>query len=238
VNFTTSPFLYRLNFLIKHKANVKIILAFLKFQFLKFFYNHFRSKEKKKNKILIKNKEVTRDDFSIYSFDWKKNLRAYKDKNIKYLEIGSFEGISAYFIHKYFKLIEIYCVDTWEGNDEYGDEIIFQNIELNFDKNLKDIKNLKKYKTTSDAFFKDNKEQFDIIYVDGSHKYNQVKKDLINALKNLKFDGIIICDDYFWNLDGNKEDIPVQAINEVVIESDLKIVAITVNQIFLKKIKF
>ena len=64
-----------------------------------------------------------------------------------------------------------------------------------------------------------------------------MKKDLNNALKYLKKDGIIICDDYFWNLDGNKEDIPVQAINEVVIESDLKIVAITVNQIFLKKNK-
>jgi len=57
VNFTTSPFLYRLNFLIKHKANIKIILAFLKFQFLKFFYNHFRSKEKKKKKYINKNKK-------------------------------------------------------------------------------------------------------------------------------------------------------------------------------------
>ena len=49
-----------------------------------------------------------------------------------------------------------------------------------------------KFKTKSDDFFIKNKEDFDIIYVDGLHTYNQVKKDLINALKALKSDGIII----------------------------------------------
>ena len=235
MNFTTSPFLYRLNFLIKHKANIKIILAFLKFQFLKFFYNHFRSKEKKKNKILIKNKEVTRDDFSIYSFDWKKNLRAYKDKNIKYLEIGSFEGISAYFIYTFLKNKNIHCVDTWQGSDEHGKDTNFKDVEFKFDNNLKNIENLIKYKSTSDSFFDKNQNSFDIIYIDGLHRYHQVKKDLNNALKYLKEDGIIICDDYFWNLDGHKLELPISAINEAVNENNLKIVAVTTNQIFLKK---
>ena len=62
-----------------------------------------------------------------------------------------------------------------------------------------------------------------------------MKKDLNNALKYLKEDGIIICDDYFWNLDGHKLEIPISAINEVVNENSLKIVAVTTNQIFLKK---
>ena len=62
-----------------------------------------------------------------------------------------------------------------------------------------------------------------------------MKKDLNNALKYLKEDGIIICDDYFWNLDGEKLEKPISAINEVVNENSLKIVAVTTNQIFLKK---
>ena len=62
-----------------------------------------------------------------------------------------------------------------------------------------------------------------------------MKKDLNNALKCLKEDGIIICDDYFWNTDGDKMEIPISAINEIVDENSLKILAVTTNQIFLKK---
>ena len=233
MKFSTSPFLYKLNYLIKHKANLPIILAFFKFQISKPFFNHIRSKEKRNYKIIIKDKKITHDFFSLNTFDWKKNLKKYKNRNIRYLEIGSFEGISSYFISEYLMLKEIYCVDTWEGSPEHH-QINFKNIELNFDNNSKDIKNLKKFKTTSDDFFIKDKEDFDIIYVDGLHTYNQVKKDLINALKALKSDGIIICDDYLWNLDGDKSDIPVQAINEIVREFNLKIIAVTANQIFLK----
>jgi predicted O-methyltransferase YrrM len=234
MKFTTSPFLYKLNYLIKHKANFAIILSFFKFQTCKPFFNHFRSKQKKIYKKIIKDKLITSDFFSLNAFDWKKNLKKYKNKNVKYLEIGSFEGISAFFINKHLKLKEIHCVDTWEGSPEH-DEIDFKNIELNFDNNIKNIENLYKYKETSDDFFIKNKENFDIIYVDGLHEYSQVKKDLINVLKFLNPDGIIICDDYLWNLDANKADIPVQAINEVVSEYNLKIKAITANQIFLTR---
>ena len=62
-----------------------------------------------------------------------------------------------------------------------------------------------------------------------------MKKDLNNALKYLKEDGIIICDDYLWKLDGDKLDIPINAINEIVSKNSLIIVAVTANQIFLQK---
>jgi predicted O-methyltransferase YrrM len=169
------------------------------------------------------------------AFDWKKNLKEYLKKNISYLEIGSFEGISAYFIYKFFKNKSIHCVDTWEGSDEHQKDTNFKDVEFKFDNNLMNIENLNKYKNTSDNFFENNQNFFDIIYIDGLHKYHQVKKDLNNALKFLKKDGIIICDDYFWNLDGNKLDKPISAINEFVDENSLKIVAVTRNQIFLKK---
>ena len=100
---------------------------------------------------------------------------------------------------------------------------------------LKNIEKSNKQKSTSYIFFDHNQNFFDIIYIDGLHKYHQVKKDLNNALKYLKEDGIIICDDYFWNLDGHKLEIPISAINESVNENNLKIVAVTTNQIFLKK---
>ena len=36
---------------------------------------------------------------------------------------------------------------------------------------------------TSDNFFKNNRENFDCIFIDGLHKYSQVKKDIENSLK-------------------------------------------------------
>ena len=235
MKYETSPFLYKLNHLIKHKSSTAIILAFLRFKLTKPFFNYFRSKEKKKNKEAIKDKLISHDFFSMNVFDWKKNLKKYLKKDISYLEIGSYEGISAYFIYKLFNTRSIHCVDTWHGSDEHGKDINFEDVEFKFDNNLKDIKNLNKHKSTSDIFFKNNQKSFDIIYIDGLHKYYQVKKDLKNALKCLNEDGIIICDDYFWNLDGNKSEIPIGAINEVVNENNLSIVAVTSNQIFIKK---
>ena len=38
---------------------------------------------------------------------------------------------------------------------------------------------------TSDNFFKNNKKEFDVIFIDGLHIYEQCRKDVINSLKVL-----------------------------------------------------
>jgi len=48
---------------------------------------------------------------------------------------------------------------------------------------------------TSDEFFKNNIEKFDIVFIDGLHHYHQVKKDILNSLKYLNNDGIILVHD-------------------------------------------
>lgn len=48
---------------------------------------------------------------------------------------------------------------------------------------------------TSDNFFKNNKEMFDVIFVDGLHYYDQVKRDVENSLSVLKENGIIVIHD-------------------------------------------
>ena len=48
---------------------------------------------------------------------------------------------------------------------------------------------------TSDNFFKNNKERFDIIFIDGLHHYDQVSKDVNNALKILNDNGYILVHD-------------------------------------------
>jgi hypothetical protein len=48
---------------------------------------------------------------------------------------------------------------------------------------------------TSDKFFLENKEKFDLIFIDGLHHYNQVKKDIANSLVALNDKGVILMHD-------------------------------------------
>ena len=50
-------------------------------------------------------------------------------------------------------------------------------------------------KDTSDNFFKKNKKNFDVIFIDGLHHYEQCRKDIINSLKVLNKNGFIFLHD-------------------------------------------
>jgi len=48
---------------------------------------------------------------------------------------------------------------------------------------------------TSDDFFKENNSRFDIVFIDGLHTYEQVKRDILNSIQFLVKDGIILVHD-------------------------------------------
>ena len=48
---------------------------------------------------------------------------------------------------------------------------------------------------TSDKFFEENKNKFDIVFIDGLHTYDQVKKDILNSINCLKENGIVLVHD-------------------------------------------
>ena len=48
---------------------------------------------------------------------------------------------------------------------------------------------------TSDDFFKENVDKFDIVFIDGLHTYEQVKKDILNSVNFLNENGIILVHD-------------------------------------------
>ena len=48
---------------------------------------------------------------------------------------------------------------------------------------------------TSDEFFKANNKKFDLVFIDGLHTYEQVKKDIINSLDCLKENGVVLVHD-------------------------------------------
>ena len=51
------------------------------------------------------------------------------------------------------------------------------------------------YPISSDDYFKEHKEKFDVIFIDGLHWSEQVYKDIINSLEVLNDGGYIICHD-------------------------------------------
>jgi SAM-dependent methyltransferase len=55
------------------------------------------------------------------------------------------------------------------------------------------------HRMTSDTFFAQNRETFDIIFIDGLHAYEQVQRDVINALACLRVGGLVFCHDLLPN---------------------------------------
>jgi hypothetical protein len=50
-------------------------------------------------------------------------------------------------------------------------------------------------KITSDDFFMQNKLKFDVVFIDGLHIYDQVKRDIVNSSKFLNDNGFILVHD-------------------------------------------
>ena len=160
-------------------------------------------------------------------------------QNVKtMLEIGSYEGRSAIFFLKNFSNSNLTCVDTWSGSDEHS-SVNFELIEKNFDLNTSFYQSnnlLRKYKMTSNDFFKKNDKYFDLIYVDGDHSSDQVKIDLINAWNVLKNGGFLVLDDYMWWYYKDYKKNPSTPINNFIKKNILNISNLIVwHQVIIQK---
>ena len=225
-------------FLVQSKTSVRVIFKFVFCKFLRIFNKSKVKKEKEYYKSLLNNLTTSSDFFSTNVYYFYKYINSYKKFN--YLEIGSYEGCSAVYLANRFKDIKIFCVDIWKKpKEEYNENLNFNDIEKNFDINSKNYPNIKKIKKYSDDFFSENKQTFDVIYVDGHHLAEQVYKDAVNSWNILNTKGLLIFDDYIWK---NYDDIaknPCYAINRFLSEryNDLDIIEVTNSQIFIKKNK-
>lgn len=152
---------------------------------------------------------------SVQSFwqSWIKSRQPFK-----YLEIGSFEGLSAAFfleIAKTYALqsnerqIQLTCIDSWSGGEEH-ENINFQSIERTFDSNMQEclgwypadkVPQIRKIKSLSHPALRKlvgAEHHFDLIYVDGSHHAADTLADIILCWFLLRIGGTLIIDDYLW----------------------------------------
>lgn len=195
------------------------------------YFNYIITKlNKHKRNIFVSNEVMFKELLStkVYSVDWFTRQIVYwrdvfhrvnikESDRLNILEIGSFEGVSSLFFLHTFRNSKLTCVDTWQGADEHQN-LNMSQIEKNFDSNLSPYKDqVTKYKGTSFNYFNDhdtsNTELFDIIYIDGSHYFDDVLIDAIKGFELLKVGGIMIFDDYLWAAYNDYSLNPACAVN-------------------------
>ena len=120
-----------------------------------------------------------------------------QEKKIHVLEVGTFEGLSASFFLRYLKNSKLTAVDSLSKKTSFY---------KNFIKNKKKLRNFKFYNLSSSDFFKkNNKNKFDIIYIDGAHAKNSVFNDAKESFNVLNKNGILIFDDMLYDYKNNDD---------------------------------
>jgi hypothetical protein len=221
-------FLYSISvnliYLKKNFASLNIVFSYVKFRFLRrFIIKKYQNKSfdfQNRFKKLNHSTDWFSENIPFWSYVFEKYNFNYFD-NLKILEVGSWEGLSAYFLASTFSNSHITCVDTWLGADEHknGDidiRTILNKSESTFDATMEPYANrLIKFKGTSFAFYASTNlnNYYDLIYLDGSHFCDDVLIDAIKAFELLKFGGLLIFDDYLWRYYKSDIENPASAIN-------------------------
>jgi len=136
------------------------------------------------------------------------------------IEVGSWKGMSAINMASLCKnnniKTTIYCVDTWLGAIEFwtyanGDErdtkqkngypqVYYEFLSNVVNENYQDyIIPVTLPSNTASKYFKYFNIKADLIYIDGSHEYDDVISDITNYYELLNDGGIIFGDDSNWD---------------------------------------
>lgn len=117
------------------------------------------------------------------------------------LEIGTYDGHCTNFISHCFPNSSITTIDLKDDDEIFlksydRDKIEKFNQHLKLRKeNISHKNNIHFVQNRSNAFFQENKYFYDLIFVDGDHTDPVVSNDILNSIKYLNKDGLIIIDD-------------------------------------------
>ncbi|NMG08318.1 class I SAM-dependent methyltransferase [Brasilonema sp. UFV-L1] len=139
------------------------------------------------------NKYTFKDDwFSRSTFLFEKYLSAYVGQPCHFLEIGTHEGRATTWLldnilthtHAQIDCIDVCILDVLSDNlDKTG---VRNKVTLHQGSSTKVLRTFQF-------------EEFDFIYIDGSHSAVDVLEDAVLSFRLLKNNGIIAFDDYPWN---------------------------------------
>lgn len=173
--------------------------------------------------------EFSVDWFSPHWPNWRSATQSIQPAKI--LEIGSFEGRSTCTMLEEFgrdRPLQIHCLDTWSGGVEHQ-RLDMSAVEMRFDRNTRIAQGrashpseVVKHKGFSfgglvELLHTGHRGTFDLAFVDGSHRADDVLSDLVLSYELCKVGGIIICDDYLWAMEPHGQE---DALNRPKIAID------------------
>src|SRR5262249_49415899 len=169
----------------------------------------------------FKDKSFTTDFASQNFQQWAAMFTPIKEQPLSILEIGSWEGRSAIFFLEFFAQSHLTCVYTFEGGSEHvSDDVYSQSLgelERRFDLNLSGYgarcEKMKMRSLPALDKLAESGRRFDLIYIDGSHRRDDVLMDSIMSWRLLAHGGHIVWDDYLWEIDRPFWETPKQAID-------------------------
>jgi predicted O-methyltransferase YrrM len=177
----------------------------------------------------------------VHGPNWVKWLSHLIGKPAHGLEIGTFKGESAQMACKLiFNHPEstYTCVDTFAGSVEHfvGD-IDCSSLEYDWHARMDAYPQATVIKGLSNEVLRTLTGPYDFVYVDAAHDSLNVMRDAVLAWDLLKPSGVMIFDDYHWNVMPDKRDCPALAINSLLncFAKSIDIVAIQ-SQVAVRKL--
>ena len=167
---------------LKTKKEKQNLMEFLRYQ-TNAEYGGYRMFDGTRSHLMHNPKELS--DLIFFLKEYEKIKRK---KISNFLEIGFNSGILNTILNKSFKFEQIVAIDTFTS--EISSTDLLANLKR---KNLVLVcgsSNKKENLQTIKKF-----QPYDLIFVDASHEYNDVKKDLNNYCKMLSDDGILVAHD-------------------------------------------
>lgn len=146
------------------------------------------------------------EDWFTYANLYKSMVQKFPSGS-RFVEIGSWKGKSSSFMAVELansnKNIEFYCVDTWEGSVEHKDidniDLLYYQFTLNMKPVEKYYKSIRASSLEAASLFSD--KSLDFVFIDASHEYEDVKKDIQTWLPKIKKGGVLAGHDYYLGYD-------------------------------------
>ena len=189
-----------------------------------------------KNNINIDFSYPISEHYTIFS-----SISKTRHKIKKILEIGTYDGINAFFLSKIFPNAKIVTIDLPDNNQSFASMYNRQNNVKNFINKrntlLKKSKNINFVQKNSLDLYKEKANNYDLIWIDGAHGNPVVTSDVVNSTRLLKKDGFMLIDDIWKNRLFNDQIYHSTAAYQIINEL-LKINIFSSVSYFLKRLDF
>ncbi len=155
------------------------------------------------------------------------------------VEVGTYKGHFAEVMYNALEPDYLYAVDPFKVMEEYtdnpsigkidfSDQDVLDELAVSVENRIASVGKCKMLRTTSvEASKRFINESLDVVYIDGCHKYESVKKDISVWYPKVKTGGILCGHDYVSGVmqpgKGVEKFGVIQAVQEFVQKYDLKL---------------